>query len=131
MADIDGLADPAGPLDPAERGRYERGRRRATALYDLSTLITSTLEIDPIVELLLTQARHEFGADLAAVFLKGALGELRCINAVGLSRHYLAAVNYFYEQAAGGLAAALKQTVYVPDAQTDPVMGPLRSGAAR
>src|SRR5204863_279408 len=48
---------------------------------------------------------------------------------VRLSPAYLAAVNRFYEQAAGGRALATLGIVYVADAQADAVMGPLREMA--
>ncbi|HUS13842.1 MAG TPA: GAF domain-containing protein [Chloroflexia bacterium] len=113
-------------LDGLERGRYQAARRRAAALYELSTLITSTLEIGPIVELLLTRTRQVFGADRAAVFLYTRANEMRCVDASGLSDEYLAAVNRSYTQSAGGQAEQERRTLYVADAQEDPVMGPLR-----
>ncbi|HMA34849.1 MAG TPA: hypothetical protein VKY74_10260, partial [Chloroflexia bacterium] len=77
--------DAADPEGGSFRQRYLTARRRAEALYNLSTLITSTLELEPIVELLLSQTRQLFGADRAAVFLRGPGDTLRCANAVGLS----------------------------------------------
>jgi signal transduction histidine kinase len=122
----------AGPHQTvAVQDRYLAAQRRATALYDLSTLITSTLELGPIVELLLTQTRQLFGADRAAVFLQGDGGELRCVNAVGLSGEYLNAVNQMYKQAAGGRVEQTGQTLVVEDATVSPAMGPLRAMAAR
>lgn len=111
--------------------RYLAAQRRAQALYDLSTLITSTRAIDPIVELLLTQARQVFDADRAAVFLRDPGGTLRCVNAVGLSESYLAAVNEHYRRSAGGAAEMRRQPIYVGDAQTDPLMGHLHAAVMR
>ena len=117
--------------DASLQRRYLAAQRRAQALYDLSTLITSTREINPIVELLLNQARQVFGADRGAVFLREHGGPLRCANAVGLSEGYLAAVNENYRRAAGGAAEVRRQPVYVADVQTDPLMGPLHAAVMR
>ncbi len=119
------MADAVGEIDESLPRRYLAAQRRAQALYDLSTLITSTREIEPIVALLLNQARHVFDADRAAVFLREPGGPLRCANAVGLSDTYVAAVNANYRQAAGGAAEARRQPVYIADVQTNPLMGPL------
>jgi signal transduction histidine kinase len=121
----------AAPTQAAVHDRYLTAQRRAAALYDLSTLITSTLELGPIVELLLTQTRQLFGADRAAVFLRGDGGELRCVNAVGLSGEYLSAVNQMYKQAAGGRVEQTGRTLVVEDATASPTMGPLRVMAQR
>jgi signal transduction histidine kinase len=113
----------------AIRSRYLAERGRAEALYRLSTLVASTLEIGPIVALLVTQTRALFGADRAAVFLRNEAGEMHGVNAVGLSPEYLEAVGRFYQQAAGGRALATGQTVYIADATRDKTMGPLRKMA--
>ncbi len=125
------MDEPTGVQDDNLQHRYLAAQRRAQALYDLSTLITSTREIDPIVELLLNQARQVFGADRGAVFLREPGGPLRCANAVGLSDAYLAAVNENYRRAAGGAAEMRRQAVYIGDVQTDPLMGPLHAAVMR
>ncbi|MDQ6747955.1 MAG: GAF domain-containing protein, partial [Candidatus Dormibacteraeota bacterium] len=128
MADP-GVAAPSFLPDEQVWAQLLAARRRATALYDLSTLIASANEIPPIVELLLTQARQVFGADRAAVFLQRSDGRLYCANAVGLSATYLAEVQRSYMQAAGGRVADTAHTVYIADAPADPLMGPLQEPA--
>ena len=107
----------------AIRSRYLAERGRSEALYRLSTLVASTLEIGPIVALLVTQTRALFGADRAAVFLRNEAGEMHGVNAVGLSPEYLEAVGRLYQQSAGGRALATGQTVYLADATRDSKMG--------
>ena len=124
------MLDPGTDSSLGFESRYLAARRRAEALYELSTLITSTLEISPIVELLVTQARQVFGADRAAVFLQSRRG-LHCANAVGLSSEYLEAVNRLYTAAVGGQVEQSRRTVYVADAPADPLMGPLRAAAGQ
>ncbi len=126
-----GGAAPAPPADPGLLEQLLAARRRATALYDLSTLITSAHELAPIVELLLTKARQAFRADRAAVFLEGPDQRIRCLNAVGLSPAYLSAVLHSYDEVGGGLLHASERALVIPDAWADPAPGPLRALAGR
>ncbi|MGI8588114.1 MAG: GAF domain-containing protein [Chloroflexia bacterium] len=121
--------EPKVPRTPGLQHRYRTVRRRADALYELSVLITSTLEIGPLVELLLTQTRQVFGADRAAVFLRLPSGEVRCADAVGLSPHLLSTVARFYDQSAVGRAGEGRRAVYVADLQHDASLPELRQVA--
>lgn len=123
IADLYNAAAP--PSVDGGMNRNQAARQR-TALYDLSTLITSALEIDPIVELLLTQTRQLFDADRAAVFLATRHGGIRCVNAVGLSPAYVAAVSGLYNQQPAGGLLGTRHPVYIPDAPTDPALAALQ-----
>lgn len=111
------------------RARYAAQTERSTALQQLSALVAGSREIDPIARMVLLETRRLFGADRAAVFLRGADNSVSCVAAIGLSQDYVDAVNRFYMQSAGGRAAATLDIVYVADAQGDDVMGPLRAMA--
>jgi signal transduction histidine kinase len=121
-------------VQPPDRQVWDQllaARRRGAALYDLSTLINSAHEVGAIVALLITQVRQVFNADRAAVYLLSRAGRVHCPDAFGLSEAYLDAVNQLYAQGAGGRVLNSRRTLYIADAQTDPVMGPLRDLAAR
>jgi GAF domain-containing protein len=111
----------------------ERALQRTRAFQSVSTAITGSLDLPTTLEHALGAAMEVFGADRAAIFLDHPqTGHTYCAASRNLSERYLNAVESHYQQAGPPATARIdsERSIYVQDAQVNPLAPPL-AGAAR
>jgi PAS domain S-box-containing protein len=101
----------------------EEQRRRAEALVEANAALTSTLELEPLLENLLTVAIRAIpAAEKGSVFLLDEeTGELTARAVVGYETPRVRAVHFSAQEGYGAQAARAGRPILVPDARADRV----------
>ncbi|MHB8573891.1 MAG: sensor histidine kinase [Dehalococcoidia bacterium] len=107
----------------------EESLRQTRALQRVTAALAGSLDLHELLDLALTSAMQLFEADRAAVFLADrASGAVSSVASRGLSAAYLERLRSRYGSESPARAAAPDHR-YVADAQSDPLLGPLRDAA--